>query len=212
MLSYSHNSSKSCNVASTSTAGLLAVVSSTFVLVFASRLEPSSSRCLSLPCFHLSWPVPITSSNTTSVRLLRCATSSFITSPFRRHCLVAASIEHNPIKNPNDPHIIFSLLPVIRLDSLSRSELRSTFSFTPSSLFPNLPTFTLPSFIRWSIWEIRRAWASKDSLEEVTWVVISEVRKELEVMKWIWRVEVWVESDDREDTAEIREEIEERSE
>lgn len=31
-------------------------------------------------------------------------------------------------------------------------------------------------------------------------------------MKWIWRVEVWVESDDREDTAEIREEIEERSE
>ena len=31
-------------------------------------------------------------------------------------------------------------------------------------------------------------------------------------MKCVWRFEVWVESDDRQDTAEVREEIEERSE
>lgn len=43
-------------------------------------------------------------------------------------------------------------------------------------------------------------------------MVISEVREELEDAKCVWRVEVWVESDDREETAEVREEIEERRE
>lgn len=44
------------------------------------------------------------------------------------------------------------------------------------------------------------------------WVLISAVREELEVVKCVWRVEVWVESDDREETAEVREEIEESRE
>ena len=43
-------------------------------------------------------------------------------------------------------------------------------------------------------------------------MVISEVREELEHVKCAWRVEVWVEIHDREETAEVREEIEERRE
>ena len=44
------------------------------------------------------------------------------------------------------------------------------------------------------------------------WVVISEVREELEDVKWVWRVEVWAESEDREATAEEREEMDDRRE
>lgn len=78
---------------------------------------------------------------------------------------------------------MFSLLPVVRLDSLSRKELPSTLSLTPSSLSPNLSTFSLPFFIRLSSCEIRQAWASKELLDEEIWVVISEVREELDDVK-----------------------------
>lgn len=38
------------------------------------------------------------------------------------------------------------------------------------------------------------------------------MREELKDVKRVWRAEVWVESDDREETAEAREEVEERRE
>lgn len=151
MCCHFHNSSKSRNVASASTAELLAVVFSTLMSVVAPDLLPLSSCCaIPLLCSHSDWRMPTASSNTSSIRLPKCTTSSVVASPFRRHCLVAASIKNSPIRNPNDPHSIFNLLLIVRLDSLSRSELLLTFSPTPSSLSPSLPTFSLPSFIRFS--------------------------------------------------------------
>ena len=44
------------------------------------------------------------------------------------------------------------------------------------------------------------------------WFVISDVREELEEVKCFCRVEVWLESDDSEETAEEREETEDRRE
>lgn len=49
-------------------------------------------------------------------------------------------------------------------------------------------------------------------MEEETCVVISEVREELEDTKCACRSEIWVESDDRAETADVREDIEERRE
>ena len=51
-----------------------------------------------------------------------------------------------------------------------------------------------------------------DLPDEEMWVVISDVKAELEEVKWVWRVEVWAEREDREDTAEERVEIDDRRE
>ena len=53
---------------------------------------------------------------------------------------------------------------------------------------------------------------SKELLAEETWFVISDVREELEDVKCVWRVDVWVESEDREEIVEVREDNEERRE
>ena len=42
--------------------------------------------------------------------------------------------------------------------------------------------------------------------------MISDVREALEDAKCVWRSEIWAESDDRAETADAREEIEERRE
>lgn len=49
-------------------------------------------------------------------------------------------------------------------------------------------------------------------LDEEIWVIISDAREELEDVNCVWRIDVWRESDDREETVEVREEIEESRE
>ena len=46
----------------------------------------------------------------------------------------------------------------------------------------------------------------------MVWVAISDAREELEEAKCVWRVDIWVEREDREDIADVREEVEERRE
>ena len=42
--------------------------------------------------------------------------------------------------------------------------------------------------------------------------MISDLRDDLKDVKCVWREDVWAERDDREETAEVREEMEERRE
>lgn len=49
-------------------------------------------------------------------------------------------------------------------------------------------------------------------LDEEVWFAISDVREKLEDVKCVWSVDIWVEREDREDIADVREEVEERRE
>ena len=144
-MSWSHNSSKSRNVASTSTTELLAVNLSNLVLVFAPGLEPTSSRCLSLLSDQASWLTPFSDM---SVQSAEGTISSIVAYSFRRQRLVIASTKTNMARSPKHPQSILNRLPITRLDSRSRTELLSIFSLTPSNLFPNVPTCSLPFLMR----------------------------------------------------------------